>query len=497
MQISHQRKQENPDKPVMSTTSNRTNARVHQKEQEKLEGLLHKEEVDFRRAIHASLKEAKNYPQKKQEKSDKPVKKTVTRSNHTNARVHQKEQEKLEGLLHKEEVELQRALNASLRDVQISHQTKQENPDKPVISTRSNRTNARVHHKEQEKLKGLLHKEEVELRKALHASLKETINAHKKKQEMTDKPVITRSVCTSTNTTFRIKSTLSKKSENTDKQKGDHTGKKTKSTKESERGESGLSQEGSQGLIKPLKRKDVGEIAVGSFKKKKRVHEGRESEAPPQSTNTSTKPLKSKGGEETAESREVGSKKSLKEEVGKAIAMKKLKSPTKRHKVTQLSRGMELKILPKNKHKSLNNRKMSGSQKSKAVQSLSEKFSATVKDGKQPATERKKDTEGQIKKIKSALESKDKIEKSELNAAPSEETSNPDKICELRRQVSNSLQGKVRRKLKCKLKNRRLVSPLGEIYIPANIAKTEDFLTFLCLRGKLVEGSESVPVPMY
>lgn len=76
----------------------------------------------------------------------------------------------------------------------------------------------------------------------------------------------------------------------------------------------------------------------------------------------------------------------------------------------------ELKILPKSKtslHKSLDNKKVKGSQKSKVVKSLTAKFSATVKDGKQPITKGKKGSEvqgavescsDQVKKKKSALQ---------------------------------------------------------------------------------------------
>jgi len=336
------------------------------------------------------------------------------------------------GLLHKEEVELRRALYASLKEVRNAHQKKEERPVEPVVTTRSISTTAR---------------------------------ASQPVQDKPDKPVTTRTVCTGTNTRFRIK----KKSGNTKKQSGDSLGK------EGERRENGSSHERNHLLTKALKRKDVGE-EISSFKKIKKETE--------------------KDAEETID-REKGvrkTKKSLKKETGKSIARKELKSPPKINNDMQHSWKKELKILPKSKaslHKSLDNKKVKGSQKSKVVQSLTLKFSATVKDEKQPVTKGKKGSKGQgavescsdqVKKKKSALQ-RNELEKTKQYSSLSEGASNPDNICELRRQVSNSLQGKVRRRLNHKFKNRRLVSPLGEIYIPANIAKTEDFLTFLCLRG--------------
>ena len=71
----------------------------------------------------------------------------------------------------------------------------------------------------------------------------------------------------------------------------------------------------------------------------------------------------------------------------------------------------------------------------------------------------------------------------QIMSGRSEVINSQDKNCEQRLQVSNAGHGKLRRRLKHKLKDRKLVCPLGEIYIPANVAKTEDFLTFLCLRG--------------
>ena len=262
-------------------------------------------------------------------------------------------------------------------------------------------------------------------------------------------------------------------------------------------------------LTKPLKRKDVVEITFSSVKKKKKECEKRDKEGfQKRGDKGSTKLKKGKGVGEITDRRNDDGKK-MKKSFSESIARKELKSPGKTSQVTQSSKGKELMILPKRKaavHKLLNNRKIKGHQKSKVVQSLTEKFSATVRDGKQPATGfMKKDSEDQmnsdsssdkIKKKTGLL--KDKVEKLEQSSGPScDSSSKTNKICELRQQVSNSLQGKVRRRLKHKFKNRTLVSPLGEIYIPANIAKTEDFLTFLCLRGKFVKGRESAPSNIY
>ena len=356
---------------------------------------------------------------------------------------------------------MRRALQASLKE---ANQKKQEKPVEPVISARSVCTNTK---------------------------------AFKKEQDKPNEPVTTRSICTGTNTMFRIKSTVRKKLENATKQCGDSLEKKKKGI---EVRESGTSQGTSQVLTKPLKRKDVAVITFSSVKKRKKESEKKDKEGSQRIRYEGpTKLKKGKGVKKIIDRRKDGKK--MKKPLNESIACKELKSPGKTHQVTQSSR----EILPKSKaavHKLFNSRKMKGSQKSKVVQSLTEKFTVTVRDGKQPATGfMKKDSEDQMDtdsssdkmKKKTGLQ-KDKVEKLEQSSGPSEVVSSKtNKICELRQTVSNSLHGNVRRRLKHKFKNRRLVSPLGEIYIPANIAKTEDFLTFLCLRGKLVKGRESVP----
>ena len=365
---------------------------------------------------------------------------------------------------------MRRALQASLK---VAYQKKQEKPAEPVTSARSVCTNTKAFEKEQDK---------------------------------PAEPVATRSICTGTNTRFQIKSSVRKKLKNATKQCGDLPEKKKKGIEERE---SVTFQGISPVLTKPLKRKDVAEITFSSVKKKKKESEKRDKEGFPKKSKEGSTKLKNRKGVGKITDKRKDDGKKMKKAFSESITRKELKSPGKTNQATQSFKGKELMILPKSKaavHKLLNNRKIKGHQKGKVVQSLTEKFSATVRDGKQPATGfMKKDSEDQMDadsssdkiKKKTGLQ-KDQVEKLEQSSGPSNDSSSKtNKICELRQQVSNSLQGKVRRRLKHKFKNRRLVSPLGEIYIPANIAKTEDFLTFLCLRGKLVKGRESVPCNIY
>ena len=304
----------------------------------------------------------------------------------------------------------------------------------------------------------LLHKEEVELRRALHASLKEARNVQQKKQpgKSVEPMVETRSICTNTNTRIKIKGSAKNKSEKNHKE---NSVKKTK--RENEKEESKLFSTSSHALANSKNKTDV----------------------------------------ETFERRKPGKKDLLrKNEEGKCLQRRELQSPTKQ-KVAKPLKGKELKILPQSKasRKLLNCKKMKRDKKSKVVQSLTEKFSAVEKDGKHQSTscnKRRKDYKDQslvesssneVKKRKTTLQDAECVTAEQISCSIEETQSNTsESICELQRQVPNGLQGKLRRKIKHKLKDRKLVNPLGEIYIPANIAKTEDFLTFLCLRGKLV-----------
>ena len=303
----------------------------------------------------------------------------------------------------------------------------------------------------------LLHKEEVELRRALHASLKEARNVQQKKQETSVEPIVeTRSICTNTNTKIRIKVSAKNKSE-----KNHKVNSLKKTTRENEKEEVKLFYDSIQILDKSINKTDV----------------------------------------ETLERRKPGKKVLLKKnEVGKCLQRKELQSPTKQ-KVTKPSKGKELKILlhKKASTKLLSGKKVKIDQKSQVVQSLTEKFSAVGKVGKQQSAacpKRKKDCNDQsvaetssveLKKRKTTLKNDECVTAEQISCSIEETQSNTsDNICELQRHASDGLQGKLRRKIKHKLKDRKLVNPLGEIYIPANIAKTEDFLTFLCLRGKSI-----------
>jgi len=365
------------------------------------------------------------------------------------------------GLLHKEEVELRRALNASLREVRRSHTKKEEKPSEFIATTTRcvcSTTNTEVSQEEDDHSDELLE--------------------------------VTKTVCIGTNTMFRIKSDHSKKSDDTNKGKGGSF-----KMQKTERGQkkSKASKQESELFKKPLKRKNGAEISFCSFKKKKKGIKGIESE--PSFQNGSKMPSKSTAGELT-KSGIVGNKVRLNEEMGISIDIVKkgFKSPTKTNKVCQLSGGKKPKMLVKDKvglYKPLHKRNMKGAQKSKIVRSLNAKFSAAVRDETLLSAEIKND--GDIQRDDTACSDKIKKksfsvendgEKLEQMSGPSEVINSQDTNCELRLQVSNAGHGKMRRRLKHKLKDRKLVCPLGEIYIPANVAKTEDFLTFLCLRGK-------------
>ena len=367
------------------------------------------------------------------------------------------------GLLHKEEVELRRALNASLREVRRSHTKKEEKPSEFIATTTRcvwSTTNTEV----------------------------------SQEDDHSDEPLeVTKTVCIGTNTMFRIKSDRSKKSDDTNKGKGGSCKKQ-----KTERGQkiNKASQQESELFKKPLKRKNAAKISFCSIKKKKNLGiKGIESE--PSFQNGSKMPSKSTAGELT-KSGVVGNKVGLNEEMEMSIDIVKkgFKSPTKTNKVCQLSGGQKPKMLVKDKaalYKPLHKRNMKGAHKSKIVQSLNAKFNAAVIDETLLSAEVKND--GGIQRDDTACSAKIKKksfsvqndgEKLEQMSGPSEVINSQDKNCELRLQVSNAGHGKMRRRLKHKLKDRKLVCPLGEIYIPANVAKTEDFLTFLCLRGKYV-----------
>ena len=350
-------------------------------------------------------------------------------------------------------------MNASLREVRRSHTKKEEKPGEFIATTTRcvwSTTNTEVCQED----------------------------------DHSDEPLeVTKTVCIGTNTMFRIKSDRSKKSDGTNKGKGGSSKKQ-----KTERGQkiNKASQQESDLFKKPLKRKNGAEISFCSFKKKKKGIKGIESE--PSFHNGSKMPSRSTAGEPT-NSGVVGNQVRLNEEMGMSldIVKKGFKSPTKTNKVCQLSGGKKPKMLVKDKaalYKPLHKKNMKSAHKSKIVQSLNAKFSAAVRDETLLSAEVKND--GDIQRDDTACSDKMKKksfsvqndnEKLEEMSGPSEVIDSQDKNCELRLQVSNAGHGKMRRRLKHKLKDRKLVCPLGEIYIPANVAKTEDFLTFLCLRG--------------
>ena len=351
-------------------------------------------------------------------------------------------------------------MNASLREVRRSHTKKEEKPSEFIATTTRcvwSTTNTEVS------------------QEADHSD--ESLE-------------VTKTVCIGTNTMFRIKSDRSKKSDGTNKGKGGSSKKQ-----KTERGQkiNKASQQESDLFKKPLKRKNGAEISFCSFKKKKKGIKGIESE--PSFHNGSQMPSRSTAGGPT-NSGVVGNKVRLNEEMGMSldIVKKGFKSPTKTNKVCQLSGGKKPKMLVKDKaalYKPLHKKNMKSAHKSKIVQSLNAKFSAAVRDETLLSAEVKND--GDIQRDDTACSDKMKKksfsvqndnEKLEKMSGPSEVINSQDKNCELRLQVTNAGHGKMRRRLKHKFKDRKLVCPLGEIYIPANVAKTEDFLTFLCLRGK-------------
>lgn len=269
--------------------------------------------------------------------------------------------------------------------------------------------------------------------------------------------VETRSICTNTNSRIRIKASEKNKSEKNHKER-------SVKKKRRENEESKLFSSSSQVLAKSKNKTDVEtlerrRLKNKSFSRKNEVH------------------------------------------VGNCLQRKELQSPTK-EKLMKPSKGKELKTLLQSKavSKLLNSKKVRSDKRSRVVQSLNEKFSTVEKVGKHQSAacnKRKKDCNDQrlveassdeVKKRKITSQNAKFVTAEQISCSIEETRSNPsDSICDLQQQVSNGLQGKLRRKIKHKLKDRKLVNPLGEIYIPANIAKTEDFLTFLCLRGKLLD----------
>lgn len=282
-----------------------------------------------------------------------------------------------------------------------------------------------------------------------------------KKQDKPVEPVIesveTRSICTNTNARIKIKASARINSDKTSKE---HSRKKKK--KHAEKKHSELFMESSLELAKSQNKTDI----------------------------------------KTTKSSKTENKGLFSKEVEKCLQRKELQSPMKTHKTAKPCKRKELKILLQSKtaRKLLNSKKVKSDKKSRAVQSLSEKFCAAEKAERDVPTrcaKRKKEIEGESvvencsepvnkKKIKLQKIEDGKAEQISCKSIEEAQSTSFNSNCEVG-QVPDALQGTKlqRRKIKHKFKDRKLVSPLGEIYIPANIAKTEDFLTFLCLRGKL------------
>ena len=281
-----------------------------------------------------------------------------------------------------------------------------------------------------------------------------------KKQDKPVEPVIetveTRSICTNTNARIKIKASARIKSDKTSK--------------------------------------------VHSLKQKKRYAEKKHSELFRESSLELTE-SQNKTDVKTTKSSKTENKGLFSKEVEKCLQRRELQSPKKTHKATKPCKRKELKILLQSKtaRKLLNNKKVNSDKKSRAVQSLSEKFSTAGKaerDAPTRCAKRKKESEGEsvVENCSEPVNKKTKLQNTEdakaeqisCKSIEEAQSTSSNSNCEVR-QVPDALQGTKlqRRKIKHKFKDRKLVSPLGEIYIPANIAKTEDFLTFLCLRGKL------------
>lgn len=302
----------------------------------------------------------------------------------------------------------------------------------------------------------LQHREEIELRRALNESLKEARSAQQKHEEPAQPSSETRSICTNTETRLRLK-----------KPRGPKLKKCSKTRS--------LEIKQNEGITKGSEPTITNEEVLAKSKDQKG---------------------------DSAKWRKLQNKGSLSEKQQR----KELQSPEKSDKVVKSNKLVkagqkrELKIVL-NKQKTNGNlftcKKGNDGKKRNVVKSLTEKFNTASKDEKQLSTKcakRKQENNDQndietcndqVKKRKITPPKlvPEVLLKTEKTLFSVEERYTSD-ISALKQEVSDVLQGKLRKKHKQRLKDRKLVSPLGEIYIPANTAKTEDFLTFLCLRGK-------------
>lgn len=358
----------------------------------------------------------------------------------------------------------------------------------------------------------LLHKEEVELRKALHASLKEARTDSKRKQPNQSGSIIlnaeapkkaqgnyfesysTKSVSTGTDTRFRLKSSAKKKFEITSKQYGDSLAKSN-----AERKGKGFCERTGQLLITSMKRKGNGDTTSCFVKRKKTNHEKWNNQAA--ASQKSSKKVSTSLAKKidsaiisTKQNNRGCTNNTLKKETGKSMTKKDLQSPLNTLRASRSLWEQELTILPKSKltlKKSQNISKVNCSHKGKVVRSLIAKFGANASDERDlPARQTRGDDVREVQtdigctKMWSRTDlQKNEFGKLKQDCSPLENPSSIYSADMKHVSSSHSLQGKAKKRLKHKFKDRKLVNPLGEIYIPANVAKTEDFLTFLCLRG--------------
>ena len=354
------------------------------------------------------------------------------------------------------------------------------------------------------------------MRRALQASLKEARTDSKRKQQANQSGSIilntaaskkvqgkclesftTKSVSTGTDTRFRLKSSAKKKFEITSNHYGESLAKSN-----AEKKGRGFCDRTGQLLIRSMKRKGNGDAASFFVKRRKTNHEKWNNQAVAShksSKKMSTSLAKEKGSAIISGKQNNGGcpNNTLKEETGKSMIKKDLQSPLNTLRASRSLWGQELTILPKSKltlKKCQNISKVNCSHKGKVVQSLIAKFGAIANDEKDLLARRTRgdevrevQTDTGCKKMWNRTDlQKNEFGKLKQDCSPLE---NPSRIYSAdMNNVSNShsLQGKVKKRLKHKFKDRKLVNPLGEIYIPANVAKTEDFLTFLCLRGNWI-----------
>lgn len=352
------------------------------------------------------------------------------------------------------------------------------------------------------------------MRRALHASLKEARTDSKRKQPHQSGSLIvnaeaskaqgnyfeafsTKSVSTGTDTRFRLKSSAKKKFEITSNQHGESLAKSN-----AERKGKGFCDSTGQLLITSMKRKGNGDAASCFVKRKKTNHEKWNNQAAAsQKSSKKVSTSLAKKIDSAIISRKQNNRgcanNTLEKETGKSMTKKDLQSPLNTLRASRSLWEQELTILPKSKLTLKKSRKISKvncSHKSKVVQSLIAKFGANASAERDLPTRRTRgddvrelQTDIGCTKMWSRIDlQQNEFGKLKRDGSPLENPSSIYSADMKHESSSHSLQTKIKKRLKHKFKDRKLVNPLGEIYIPANVAKTEDFLTFLCLRGNWI-----------